>query len=172
MPHKRRTHRHASKESKSPKTLTCQTCREAIEVPDQCQHGKKLANCQVTGCITAHITAHNDTCVFQSTRREPGIQPADQKSSQTEHAILSHLIKQELRNIEGIRGKELQYLKGLPRDEALERLDCMALKDLRGLAAQLKSISEGKMTAENAMYDDEESSDDDTMRCNTPPEEE
>lgn len=111
-------------------------------------------------------------CVLQIAKRQLGTGTASQKSSQTEHAILSQLVKQELRNIEGIRGKEFQYLKGVPRDEALARLDCMGLRELRELAAQLRSLGDGKTTAEKAMYDDDESSEDESPRCLTPPDEE
>lgn len=172
MPPKKRKNQHSSKPSKLLKTVACQTCGEAIQIPDHCRHGKKLTNCQVTNCITAHITDHKNVCVHQvkSHRAEP--EPVNQQTPQKEHAVLTQLVKQELRNIEQTRGKAFQYLKGIPRAEALDRIDCMGLEDLRELAEQLKSVGDGKTTADEAMYDDEDSGDDDNTRCPTPPEEE
>lgn len=172
MPQKKKKNQQASKQSKPQKTVACHACGEAINVPDQCQHGKKLANCQGTNCITAHITDHNNVCTLRVTRRQPEIQSGKQPNLQKEHAVLAALVKQELQNIEKIRGKDFQYLKGIPRAEALDRIEWMSLEELRELAEQLKSVSDGKKTADEAMYDDEDSGDDDNVRCPTPPEEE
>lgn len=171
MPHKKRKNQQTSK-PKPQKTVACQACGEAIKVPDQCQHGKKLANCQGTNCITAHITDHNVVCTIRVTRRQAEIQPSKNPGLQKEHAVLSELVKQELRNIEKIRGKGFQYLKGIPKGEALKRIEWMGREELRELAEQLKSVSDGRTTAEEAMYDDEDSDNDDNVRCSTPPEEE
>jgi hypothetical protein len=171
MPHKKKNQQ-TSKHPKPQKTVPCQACGEAIKIPDQCQHGKKLANCQGTNCITAHITDHKNVCTLLVTRHQAEIQTSKQPSLQKEHAVLSELVKQELQNIEKIRGKDFQYLKGIPRAEALNRIEWMGLEELRGLAEQLKSVSDGKTTADEAMYDDEDSGDEDNMRCPTPPEDE
>jgi len=170
-PQKKRI-QHPSKPFKPSKTVACKTCGEAIQIPDHCQHGKKLANCHVTNCITSHITDHNDICINQVSPRRAETKPVNRPSPPKEHAVLTQLVKQELRNIEQIRGKEFQYLKGIPRAEALGRIDCMGLEDLRKLAEQLKSVGDGMTTAYEAMYDDEDSGDDDMTKCPTPPEEE
>ncbi|KAK5056735.1 hypothetical protein LTR84_012267 [Exophiala bonariae] len=172
MPQKKRKHRHASNESKLLKSVTRETRGEAIEVPDESHLGNKLANSQETNCNTAHVRDHKSPRVHRTVKCELGIQTTDQKNSWEEHAILNELVKQELRNIEGIRRKEFQYLKGVPKDEALRQLDSMGLEELRKLAAQLKSLGDGETTAEKAMYDDDESGDNDTPRCLTPPAEE
>ncbi|EXJ60632.1 hypothetical protein A1O7_04785 [Cladophialophora yegresii CBS 114405] len=46
-----------------PTTITCPKCDEAIIVPRTCKHGKKLINCQGTGCTTTHIEEHNAHCI-------------------------------------------------------------------------------------------------------------
>ncbi|ETI24519.1 hypothetical protein G647_03888 [Cladophialophora carrionii CBS 160.54] len=46
-----------------PTTIPCLKCGEAITVPRACKHGKKLINCQGTGCTTAHIEEHNAHCI-------------------------------------------------------------------------------------------------------------
>jgi hypothetical protein len=48
---------------RAPTTIPCPKCGEAITVPRTCKHGKKLINCQGTGCTTAHIEEHNAHCV-------------------------------------------------------------------------------------------------------------
>jgi hypothetical protein len=43
-------------------TVPCQNCGEPITVPQTCKHGKKLINCQGTGCTRAHIQEHSVNC--------------------------------------------------------------------------------------------------------------
>ena len=52
---------------RAPFTIPCQHCGEDIIVPKACKHGKKLINCQGTGCTTAHLEEHNATCAALST---------------------------------------------------------------------------------------------------------
>ncbi|OAL26898.1 hypothetical protein AYO20_09931 [Fonsecaea nubica] len=48
--------------ARPPKTVACPRCNKAIIVPKACKHGKKLINCQGTGCGTAHLVEHDASC--------------------------------------------------------------------------------------------------------------
>ena len=43
-------------------TVPCEACGDPITIPRTCRHGKKLINCQGTGCTTAHFDEHNAHC--------------------------------------------------------------------------------------------------------------
>ncbi|KIX09711.1 uncharacterized protein Z518_00792 [Rhinocladiella mackenziei CBS 650.93] len=149
-----------------PKTVNCTKCNEPITIPLRCRHGKKPINCRGTDCTTAHITEHNAQCPARATKPSISQSIADEE----ELGVLSLLIKQEIENVEGMRGKKLRYLNGIPKAEFLGRIKAMGLEEARGLSTRLRDVAEGKLGLDVAMYDDEES-DDEEDRCPTPPEE-
>ncbi|KEF51445.1 uncharacterized protein A1O9_12362 [Exophiala aquamarina CBS 119918] len=69
--------------------MACQAYGGAIKIPDHCQHGKKLTNCHVAHCITAHITDHNNVGIFQLMPHKADAKAINQQNPQKEHAVVT-----------------------------------------------------------------------------------
>ncbi|EHY54982.1 hypothetical protein HRR83_005760 [Exophiala dermatitidis] len=154
----------------APKTIACANCGDSIIVPKQCKHGKKLVNCQGTGCSTAHIMDHNKQCQYQGTKvhGKKACKQPDVINKQRE--VSSLLLLQELNNVEKIRGKEMRYFDGIPKAEFLRSVNTMSLDQAIMVGRRLKEVAQGTLDPVRAMYDDDDS-DSDEDPCKTPPEE-
>ncbi|KIW87589.1 uncharacterized protein Z519_11914 [Cladophialophora bantiana CBS 173.52] len=201
-----------------PKTIPCHRCGEEIIVPKACKHGKKLINCQGTGCTTAHIDEHNANCRLaapfrpstmpqrmQGTSsgtaaglREP--EPIPVKSDllastpdapvygswvtgppngrltdllksfpSTRTVAMGHLSEQ-LTRLRAHRGKLPRYIQGVPLDEWFNGLEEGSILQVTEWTEKLRDLVEGKKTAEEIGYDDDDT-DDEGDACPTPEEE-
>jgi len=148
--------------------MNCPDCNKPITVPTRCQHGRKPVNCRGTDCQTAHVTTHKKVCVAQVAKsaRDAAVAQskpvkaaalADSPSSQDQLAVHAALVKQEIRNVEKIRGKPMKYLKGMPKAEFLERINDMDVEELKEVAKKLEDVAKCKIGIEDAVYDDDES---------------
>ncbi len=166
---------------KAEKTITCTDCHVVIVVPRKCKHDKKPINCRSTECQTAHITAHARVCktraaeVAAKTAREEARTTETAVREEAEsiakvHAVLVHVVRTEIQNIEKKRGRAARYLGGFRKEAFLKNLEKTGVDQLREMAKGLKDLAEGKIGLEVAMYDDEDSDDDEEDRHITTPE--
>ncbi|EXJ74662.1 uncharacterized protein A1O5_01355 [Cladophialophora psammophila CBS 110553] len=223
-PNKKRNHRNKAatqgqtQSAQAPKTVPCPRCGEGIIVPKACKHGKKLINCQGTGCTTAHIDEHNANCrpaapsrPSNMPERMPGTssgtaaglrepEPIPVKSylpasstpdapvygpwvtgppngrladllktfSSTHTVAMGHLSEQ-LTRLRAHRGKLPRYIQGMPIDEWFNRLEEGSTLQVNEWTEKLRDLVEGKKTAEEIGYDDDEG-DDEGDACPTPEE--
>ncbi|KIX94164.1 uncharacterized protein Z520_10190 [Fonsecaea multimorphosa CBS 102226] len=202
-----------------PKTVSCPRCNEEIVVPKTCKHGKKLINCQGTGCTTAHLDEHNADCrpitpskpanmppgiPRRTSRRAPGVivppstpvaldpsvltaqSPLDSMwangpsnipvsdrfpALSSTYTLAVEELSKQLATLKTRRGKQPRYVQGIPIDEWFQGLEEGSAQEVNEWTEKLKDLVEGKKTAEEIGYDDEDS-DDEGDGCATPSEDE
>ncbi|KIW29456.1 uncharacterized protein PV07_05270 [Cladophialophora immunda] len=171
----------------TPKTVSCPRCNEQIVIPKTCKHGKKLINCQGTGCTTAHFDEHNANCRLvppsnpadtpsgmsgMPKPRSPSVQVSDlSKTFQSAHTAAMGTLSEQLTALKKRRGKDPRYVQGIPIGEWLRMLEGGRVQQVNQWTEKLKDLVQGKKTAEEIEYDDEDS-DDEGDRCPTPSEDE
>ena len=136
-------------------TIPCQRCSEDIIVPKTCRHGKKLINCQGTGCTTAHIAEHDAHC-------PAAVRP-------TLHFLAMHDLTLQVNALVKLRhGKAPRYVGGTPWTEWFGALERGSPAYVHMWTEELRGVVEGRKALEDIGYDDAESDDGDG--CPTPDE--
>ncbi|KAJ9617311.1 hypothetical protein H2200_001032 [Cladophialophora chaetospira] len=161
-----------------PTTVSCPKCSEDIIVPKTCKHGKKLLNCQGTGCTTAHLEEHNAHCTppsaptfreqLQATRKLVG--EANLAMTPERLHAMGALTVQLNAVIKSRGGKPVRYLDGVPFTEWFAKIERGPIANVNEWVAKLKDVVEQKKMVEDVGYDDEES-DGDGDACATPEDE-
>ncbi|KAI1622046.1 hypothetical protein EDD37DRAFT_503685 [Exophiala viscosa] len=181
MPNKKKSKSRRNDPPPPPKTVDCEVCQQPIIIPKTCRHGKKLINCQGTGCSTAHIGAHENVCpgglgqmivrqgLFPMTFQQ--VRELDYDRAQRD-LMLAMCIRKAIKSIERDRGKEMKYLNGMPKAEFLEHLPGLLLADKDKIMKYLDAIQVGVLSVETSGFYDDEESDTEEEKCLTPTEDE
>jgi len=192
-----------SQDPRPPITTPCPRCNEAIIVPKTCKHGKKLINCQGTGCGTAHIEEHKAKCsaaTATTTTTTPSAQPlegidfskvhihehdgafhihencdcgapapglasasaAAPGPTTTAHPgpkyLAMHLLTLQVNALVALRGgKAPKYIGGKSWSEWFAGLEMGDIEAIEAWTEELRGVVDGRKTAEEVGYDDEES---------------
>jgi len=150
-----------TRQEETSKRTHCPECGEEIVIPTVCKHGKKLSNCHGTECSLPPLTVHKKTCQGEALKMAVRAAIRAEQDANLERETFVRLAMAELQNAEKGRGKQVQYLHGIPRAELLNKINEISLKDLQEVARQIKCFAEGALTASEAMYDDDDTSEDD-----------
>ncbi|OAP61495.1 hypothetical protein AYL99_03698 [Fonsecaea erecta] len=181
-----------------PKTVPCPRCHEEIIVPKTCKHGKKLINCQGTGCTTAHIDEHNEHCQPVAPSRPATSGPANTppefsgptlitgpwvtgppnaqlsaalRTFNSMHTVALGELSFQLTNLMTRRGKYAKYVDGMPVTEWFHKVEDGSVQLVNQWTEKLRKVNNGEQTVEEIGYDDDES-EDLGDECATPSEDE